>query len=73
MEELMNILSQILPDIDFGKEKNLVDDGLLDSVTMVNIISEIEEAFGISVSMEYIQPKYFQSAEAIWEMIGELQ
>ncbi len=73
MEELMEILEQVLPNVDFTAEKDLVDSGLLDSVTMVRIISELEERFDISVSMEYIQPKYFQSAETIWNMIEELR
>lgn len=32
----------------------------------------IEDLFDISVTMEYIQPSYFQSAETMWEMIEEL-
>lgn len=73
MEKLLKILNELYPEIDFEKETNLIDDGILDSAEVVTLISELEDAFDISVSMEYIQPKYFQSAEAMLEMIEELQ
>ncbi len=72
MNELFDVLKETYPDIDFTKEKNLIDDGILDSVGMVTLISAIEDHFDISVTMEYIQPSYFQSAENMWEMIEEL-
>ena len=72
MNELFDVLKETYPDIDFTKEKNLIDDGILDSVGMVTLVSAIEDHFDISVTMEYIQPSYFQSAEAMWEMIEEL-
>lgn len=73
MEKLLEMLQIKYPDIDFNKEVKLIDDGILDSVEVVEIISELEDLFDISVSMEYIQPKYFQSVAAMWEMVEELQ
>ena len=72
MNELKAILNELFPEIDFEKEKNLYDDGIIDSVHVVTIIAKIEEAFDVSVTMEYIQPTYFQSVETMWEMIEEL-
>ena len=72
MEQLMNALKEAYPYIDFENEKALVDDGLIDSLAMVNIIAIIEELFDIVVTMEYIQPTHFQSVNAIWEMVEEL-
>lgn len=72
MEQLREIMTTKFPSIDFEKEKNLIDDGLITSVDVVGIITELEDAFGISITMEYIQPMYFQSLESMWEMIEEL-
>ena len=47
--------------------------GILDSFAVVTIIAEIENMYDISVTMEYIQPMYFESVESMWEMIEELQ
>lgn len=72
MEELKSMLKEKYPNIDFDNEKQLVSDGILDSLEVVNIISEIEDLFDVSVTMEYIQPDYFESVEAMWEMIEEI-
>lgn len=73
MNELKKMLSEKYHNIDFEKEKNLVSSGILDSIEVVSIIAEIEDLFDISVTMEYIQPSYFESVETMWEMIEELQ
>ncbi len=72
MEELKKALEGAFPGIDFENETDLMDSGLLDSVAVVNIISIIEELFDVSVTMEYIQPMYFQSLDTMWEMVEEL-
>lgn len=72
MNELKELLKSMYPAVDFDNEKKLYDDGIIDSVHVVTIISKIEEQFDISVTMEYIQPSYFQSVETMWEMIEEL-
>lgn len=72
MEQLMELLNEKYPDIDFATEKHLIENSVLDSVEVVSLIAELEDAFDISVTMEYIQPKYFESAEAMWAMIEEL-
>lgn len=35
MEELLNILKGIRPDVDFVNEKKLIDDGVLDSFDII--------------------------------------
>ncbi len=72
MDKLRKLLQEMYPDINFDKEKSLYDDGIIDSVHVVTIIAKIEEEFDVSVTMEYIQPPYFQSVETMWEMIEEL-
>ncbi len=73
MEELKKMLQEKFPNIDFDAEKALVSGGVLDSLQVVEIIGEIEDLFDISVTMEYIQPDYFESVETMWDMIEELQ
>ncbi len=73
MDQLREILEENWPDIDFDEEKDLLDSGLMDSVSVVTLVGILEDEFDISISMEYLQPKYFQSIESMWEMIEELQ
>ena len=73
MEELKAMLREKFPAVDFDREKSLVSSGILDSMAVVTIIAELESLFDISVTMEYIQPKYFESVETMWEMVNELK
>lgn len=73
MDELLGILSDIKPDVDFSVEKSLIDDGLLDSFDIVQIINELKEAFDIEISPAEIVPENFNSAEALWNMVTRLQ
>ena len=73
MERILEMLKREFPLIDFDHEKHLMTDGILDSLAVVSIIANLEEMFDISVTMEYIQPDNFESAEAMWAMVEELQ
>lgn len=69
MEELLEILSELHPDIDFKSQEHLIDAKILDSFDIVAIISEIADRFDITISAEEIIPENFNSAEAIYSLI----
>ena len=73
MEELLQILSEIRPDVDFENNKKLIDDGILDSLNILEIVSELCDAFDIEISPADIIPANFNSAEAMWKMIQKLK
>ncbi len=73
MEQLLEILKGIRPDVDFENEKELIDDGILDSFDVVSIISELDDAFGVQVRITELDPDNFNSAEAIWNLIQKLK
>ncbi len=72
MERLLEILKSIRPDVDFANETALIDDGILDSFDVVSIISELDDAFGVQVRINELDPENFNSAEAIWKLVQEL-
>ncbi len=73
MEDLLEILRDLHPDVDFESEKNLIDDGILDSMDIVSLISEISESFDVSITARDIIPENFNSAEALYELIERLE
>lgn len=73
MEKLLEILKGIRPDVDFANEAALIDDGILDSFDVVSIISELDDAFGVQVRINELDPENFNSAEAIWKLVQELK
>ena len=73
MEQLLEILQEIRPDVDFKNEVALIDDGILDSFDVVSIISELDNVFGVQVRITELDPENFNSAEAIWKLVQELK
>ena len=67
MDELLQILSELHPEVDFETEENLIDNGILDSFDIVTLITEIGETFDITISAEHIIPENFNSAKALYE------
>lgn len=64
-DKLINILNEIRPEFDFANETNFISQGMLDSFDLVTLVTELDEAFGISIDGTDILPENFESAEAI--------
>ena len=69
MDELMKILTETCPGIDFEHETALIDDGILESLDIVTIVSEIMAVFGVELNVDDLLPENFNSVQAIWELI----
>ena len=72
MEELLRILHDLHPDVDFGMADDLIGDGILDSLDIVTLITEINSAYDVSIPAEEILPENFSSAKAIYDLITRL-
>ena len=46
-DQLLEILEELRPDVDFENETALIDDGILASLDVVALVSEFVDAFGI--------------------------
>ena len=73
MEQLLEILKDIQPDVDYENCTTLIDDELLDSFAILSIVSELEDAFDVEITPVDIIPENFNSAQALWEMVQRLQ
>ena len=73
MEELMKILMELDDSIDWENESALIDDRILDSFSMLTLISDLEDGFSIEIDASEIIPNNFNSVDAMWKMIKRLQ
>jgi acyl carrier protein len=67
-EKILDILAENYPEIDFESSDELVDDGTLDSLTVVGIISVLSAEFDVELPYEEIVPENFNSVDAMAEL-----
>lgn len=73
MDELLEILEGIRPDVDFEAEEALIADGILGSFDVVAIVGEINDAFDVEIRPNHLVPENFNSAKAMMALIERLQ
>lgn len=73
MEKLLEILKSINDTVDFEAQTALIDDEIIESLELMELISEMEDAFDISIEMEDIIPDNFNTVEAMWALVSRLQ
>lgn len=70
--QVLDVLSVAAPSVDFESSNTLVDDGIIDSLTVVNIIAELSIEFGINVPFEEISNENFNSVDTITALVERL-
>jgi acyl carrier protein len=69
-EKIIKILSELRPEFDFTEEGlNFIEEGMLDSLDIVNLVNDLESKFGIKINGVDVLPENFCSVEAIVELL----
>ncbi len=72
MEDLLSILEELHPDVDYEECTTLIDDKILDSFDIITIISEINAEFDVAIPAEEIIPENFNSAKSLYALVEKL-
>ena len=73
MDELLEILTETDPDVDYEHETNLIDGNVLDSLSILTLITEICDVFDIEIGPKWMRNENFNSVDAMWKMIQAIQ
>ncbi|MBQ6633243.1 MAG: acyl carrier protein [Clostridia bacterium] len=73
LEQLMEILEEIRPDVDFENEKQLITDGILDSFDIVSLVGALNDEFDLEIQVGDLVPDNFNSTEGMIALIEKLQ
>ena len=73
VEQIIEILKDINPEIDYENETSLIDDSLLDSFDIVSLVGELNDTFDINITVVDLIPENFNSAAAIAALVERLQ
>jgi acyl carrier protein len=71
-QKIIEILKKMHPDADVAGGIALVDEGILDSLDIVTLVTELNATFDIRIPALEILPDNFNSAAAIAAMIERL-
>ena len=72
MDELLEILNEVKPGVDFENDTDLIGHGVLDSISMVTLVMELNDAFDIEITPVDIVPENFKTVQTIYDMIQRL-
>lgn len=73
MERLLDILNELKPGVDFESQTKIVDDGILDSLTIARLIGMIEDEFDVEFEVTDLVPENFNTVSAMMDMINRLE
>ena len=68
-EKVLKVLQSVNESITDGA--NLIDEGIIDSFEVVNIVMELEEAFDIEIDAEDVVAENFETVDAIVALVGK--
>lgn len=72
-EQVLKVLRDEYPEVDFTSSDTLVEDGVLDSLTITGIIGALTLEFDIVIPYEEITEENFNSVEALAAMVERLK
>ena len=72
-EQVIAILKEVKPTKNLENEKDIIENGLLDSFELMTLIANLCDTFGIEIDVDKMTPENFNSAEAITAMIESLK
>ena len=68
-ETVLDILREIDPDTDFEHETALIDHEILDSFSVIRLVTELMDRYDIELDADDLEPENLNSVDAIVAMI----
>ena len=71
-DTILEILEDIGEDVDFDTCETLIDDGILSSLDIIQLIGALNDEFDICIPATEIIPENFNSVDAMAAMVARL-
>lgn len=71
-EKVLEVLEEYCEEaLDYTGD-NMMEEGVIDSFTVINVVSELEDVFDIEIDAKYVVAENFRNKEAIIELVRQL-
>jgi Phosphopantetheine attachment site. len=68
-EKVIEILNGLRPEFDFSEDVNFIEEGMLDSLDLVNLVERLEQEYSIEIDGLDIITENFSSLEGILNLL----
>lgn len=68
-EKVIEILDGLRPEFDFSEDVNFIEEGMLDSLDLVNLVDKLEQEYSIEIDGLDIVTENFTSLESILNLL----
>ena len=72
-ETVVGILEELAPGVDLETCETLIDDRYIDSLAMLALVADLEDAFEIEIPAVEIVASNFNSARALAQMVDRIK
>jgi acyl carrier protein len=69
MKKILDVLTGIRPEFDFSASEDYIADGMLDSIDVITLVSDLDAAFSICIEGVDILPENFRNLAAIGTLL----
>ena len=72
MEEIIEILEDLKPGVDFKSQQHLIDDHIIESMMMLQLVSALNDEFDVEITPKDLVRENFQTVDAIYALVQKL-
>ena len=73
MDKIIEILKGIKPSAEINENTALIDEKIIDSLAMINLVGTLSDEFDVDISARDITPENFATPAAIAALIERLE
>ncbi len=71
-EKILEIISEHCEEALTYNGDSMMEDGIIDSFTVINVVSDLEDEFDIEIDAKYVIAENFRNKEAIIALVQKL-
>ena len=72
MCQILEVLTELHPDVDFASHTKLIDENIIDSFDIITLVAELNDRLGCQIPPDELVPENFNSYAGIKTLVAKL-